>query len=106
MMTFVQEYFDGMRSRLDFDLDFSHYLIKRYAKMDRENPDLAECFNLYLAKEGFDQAEGLSDDQHRKLVYENSYTYNAEDQLIQVNMCSDNSLVITLYLANNPVYIF
>lgn len=68
MMTFVQEYLDGKRSRLDFDLDFSHYLMKHYAKMDRENPDLAECFNFYLAEEGFDHAEVLSDDRHRKLI--------------------------------------
>ncbi|MCL5781113.1 MAG: hypothetical protein M1119_09535 [Firmicutes bacterium] len=68
MMTFVQEYLDGKRSRLDFDLDFNHYLIKHYAKMERENPDLAECFNYYLAEEGFDQAVGLSDDQHRRLI--------------------------------------
>ncbi|KUK71600.1 MAG: Uncharacterized protein XD91_1812 [Clostridiales bacterium 38_11] len=68
MLTFVQEYLDGKRSRLDFDLDFSHYLMKHYAKMDRENPDLAECFNFYLVEEGFDQAEGLSDDRHRKLI--------------------------------------
>jgi len=68
MMTFVQEYLDGKRSRLDFDLDFNHYLIKHYAKMERENPDLAECFNYYLAEEGFDQALGLSDDRHRRLI--------------------------------------
>ncbi|AQS58415.1 hypothetical protein [Desulforamulus ferrireducens] len=68
MMTFVQEYLDGKRSRLDFDLDFNHYLIKHYAKMERENPDLAECFNYYLAEEGFDQAVGLSDDRHRRLI--------------------------------------
>lgn len=66
MMTYVQEYLEGKRSRLDFDLDFSHYLIKHYPKMERENPDLAECFNFYLAEEGFDQAEGLSDDRHRE----------------------------------------
>ncbi|SHK78882.1 hypothetical protein [Desulforamulus aeronauticus] len=68
MMTFVQEYLDGERSRLDFDLDFNHYLIKHYAKMERENPDLAECFNFYLAEDGFDQAVGLSDDRHRRLI--------------------------------------
>ena len=26
MMNFVQSYLDGERSRMDFDLDFSHYL--------------------------------------------------------------------------------
>ena len=68
MTTFVQEYLDGNRSRLDFDLDFIHYLIKHYAKMERENPDVAECFNFYLAEEGFDQVKDLSDDQHHKLI--------------------------------------
>lgn len=68
MIAFVQSYLDGERSRLDFDLDFNHYLIKRYPKMERENPVLAECFHFYLAEEGFDQAEGLSDDQHKELM--------------------------------------
>lgn len=68
MMAFIQSYLDGERSRLDFDLDFNHYLIKHSAKMERANRDLAECFNFYLAEEGFDQAEGLSDDQHKKLI--------------------------------------
>lgn len=68
MMTFVQEYLDEKRSRLDFDLDFNHYLIKHYTKMERENPDLAECFNFYLAEDGFNQALGLSDDRHRRLI--------------------------------------
>ena len=68
MMTFVQSYLDGERSRMDFDLDFSHYLIKHYKKMERANRHLAECFNFYLAEEGFDQSEGLSNDQHKKLI--------------------------------------
>lgn len=68
MLTFVQSYLDGERSRLDFDLDFNHYLIKHYAKMEKANRDLAECFYFYLAEEGFDQAEDLSNDQHKKLI--------------------------------------
>ncbi|MPM67576.1 hypothetical protein SDC9_114499 [bioreactor metagenome] len=68
MMNFVQEYLDGQRSRLDFDLDFSHYLIKFYGKMERADAELAECFNFYLAEEGFDQAQDLSDSQHKKLI--------------------------------------
>ena len=35
---------------------------------ERANHDLAECFNFYLAEEGFDQVEGLSDDQHKTLI--------------------------------------
>ena len=68
MMNFVQSYLDGERSRMYFDLDFSHYLMKHYAKMERANPNLAECFNFYLAVEGFDHTEGLSNDQHKKLI--------------------------------------
>lgn len=54
MMNFVQEYLDGERSCLNVDLDFSHYLIKHYGKMERADAELAECFNFYLAEEGFD----------------------------------------------------
>lgn len=68
MIAFVQEYISGGRSRLDFDLDFNHYLMKYYQKMERANPDLAECFNFFLAEEGFDQTEGLSDAAHKKLI--------------------------------------
>ena len=49
-------------------------LIRHYAKMERENPDLAECFNFYLAEDGFDKAVGLSDDRYRKL-FKKQLTY-------------------------------
>ena len=68
MMDFVQEYIDGKISRLDFDLDFNHHLMKQYSKMEREDPDLAECFNYYIAEAGFDQSEGLSDSAHKRLI--------------------------------------
>ena len=68
MIAFVTEYLDGGRSRLDFDLDFSYTLMKYYPGMERANIDLAECFNFYLAEEGFDQSEGLSDQAHKKLI--------------------------------------
>jgi hypothetical protein len=68
MMAFVQEYLDGEMDRLGFDLDFIHYLIKHYPKMEREDSDLAECFNIYLAEQGYDLAQGLTDAQHKKLI--------------------------------------
>ena len=77
MLDFVQSYLDGERSRMDFDLDFSYYLIKHYAKMEKANRDLAECFNFYIAEEGFDQAEGLSDAQHKKLIQKQFNEFNA-----------------------------
>jgi len=68
MMNFVQEYLDGDMDRLGWDLDFNHYLIEHYPKMVRENIDLAECFNFYLAEQGFDQGASLPDDKHKKLI--------------------------------------
>ena len=68
MITFVQEYLDGEMDRLGFDLDFNHYLIKHYPKMERENPDMADCFAFYLAEQGFDRGDGLSDADHKKLI--------------------------------------
>lgn len=67
MMEYVREYLDGESSRMDFDLDFNHYLIKHYPRMERQNAGLAECFYFYIAEEGFDQAVGLSDAEHKNL---------------------------------------
>jgi len=68
MMDFVQEYLGGARSRLDFDLDFSHYLTQNYNKLEREVGELADCFQFYLVEEGIDQSYGLSDAQHKRLI--------------------------------------
>jgi hypothetical protein len=68
MFEFVQDYLDGKSERLDFDLDFNHYLIQHYPKMERENPYIADCFSFYLSEEGQDRSEGLSDAEHKKLI--------------------------------------
>ena len=70
MMEFVQDYIDGTNERLDFDLDFYYRLKQYYPKMERENPDMAECFLFYLAEQGFDKSQGLSDAKHKKLIRE------------------------------------
>ena len=70
MITFVQDYLDGKTDRLSWDLDFSHYLMQHYPKMERENSELAEFFNFYLAEQGFDEGVGLPDDEHKKLIRE------------------------------------
>jgi hypothetical protein len=77
MMNFVQEYLDGDIDRLSWDLDFNHYLIEQYSKMERENIDLAECFNFYLAEQGFDQGTSLPDDKHKKLIRKQFNEFNA-----------------------------
>jgi len=68
MIAFVREYLDGDMDRMNFDLDFNHCLIQNYPKMERENRDIAEYFNFYLAEEGIDQAFSLSDSEHKKLI--------------------------------------
>lgn len=55
---------------MGWDLDFSHNLIRQYPKMERENADAAECFNFYLAEQGFDEGLGLNDDEHKSLIRE------------------------------------
>jgi len=54
--------------------------------MERENADLADCFNFYLAEQGFDQAHGLPDAEHRKVI---------QGQYVQV------SLTPALFISNN-----
>ena len=68
MMSFVQEYLDGTMDRLGFDLDFNHYLIEHFPKMEREAGELADCFSFYLGEEGYDRSKGLSDAQHKNLI--------------------------------------
>lgn len=68
MIAFVREYLDGKCSRMDFDLDFNNYLIENYPKMERQNAEIADCFYFYLAEEGLDKSDGLSDSAHRKLI--------------------------------------
>jgi len=68
MMTFVQEYLNGEMDRLGWDLDFNHYLIQYYPKMERENSDLAECFAFYIAEQGFDEGDDLDDGEHKELI--------------------------------------
>ena len=80
MMDFVREYLDGEMDRLGFDLDFNHYLIKYYPTMERKNRRLAECFNFYLAEQGFDQALSLSDIEHKKLIRKQWIGFNKSMQ--------------------------
>jgi hypothetical protein len=70
MLEFVREYLDGENERLFFDLDFIHYLNENYDKMEREDPDFAECFAFYIGERGFDKSKGLTDDQHKALIRE------------------------------------
>ncbi len=68
LIGFVRDYLDGENSRLDFDLSFDHYIIEHYPRMERENPELAECFAFYLAGDEIDRTRDLSDSECKKLV--------------------------------------
>ncbi len=59
LIGFVRDYLDGENSRLDFDLNFDHYIIEHYPRMEHENPELAECFAFYLAGDEIDRARDL-----------------------------------------------
>ena len=77
MITFVKDYLSGDSDRLTWDLDFNHYLIEHYPKMEREDPELAECFAFYLSDQGFDRAEHLPDDEHREFIRKQFDMFNA-----------------------------
>ncbi|MDR0326365.1 MAG: hypothetical protein LBI19_09760 [Oscillospiraceae bacterium] len=68
MMEFVEAYLDGEKNRLDWDLDFNHYLIEHYPKMEHDNSQMAGCFSYFLSEQGFDKGEGLSDTDHKELI--------------------------------------
>jgi len=68
MKEFVQGYLNGSLERLDWDLDFIHYLIKHYPKMEREDAEAAECFNFFFAERGFDHGMGLTDVDHKNHI--------------------------------------
>lgn len=36
--------------------------------MQRQDPDMAECFVYYLSEQGVDVSGGLSDDRHKNLI--------------------------------------
>ena len=50
--------------------------MQQYPKMERENSEMAECFNFYLAEQGFDEGIGLNDDEHKKLIREQFMLFN------------------------------
>ena len=77
MLDFVREYLDGKNSRLDFELDFNHYLIEHYPKMKRESPELTDCFVFYLSEEGQDKAYSLTDAGHKELIQKQFDEFNA-----------------------------
>jgi hypothetical protein len=76
MLDFVQDYLDGKNSRIDWDMDFIHYLIECYPKMEQENSGLADCFDFYFAEDRFEQAQKLSDAEHKGFIRKQFEDFN------------------------------
>ncbi|MDR2972969.1 MAG: hypothetical protein LBU83_13770 [Bacteroidales bacterium] len=68
---------DGKLDRMSFDLDFGHYLMKYYPMKESNIVAIADCFNYYLAEEGFDKTDGLPDMEHKKLIRKQFYEFKS-----------------------------
>jgi hypothetical protein len=68
MMTYVERYLKGRLKRWEFDLDFDHHIMDRYAKMEREDAEYAEAYAYYISTYGVDCGNGLSDSAYKKLI--------------------------------------
>lgn len=70
-MDYVKQYLDGKTQR--YELDFNYHLINRYQKMHCENCEYAEFINYYIAENGFDKGDALSDNEFKKLIKRQYY---------------------------------
>jgi hypothetical protein len=68
MMSYVKDYLDGKIKRWEYDLDFNHHLITRYAKMEREHFEFAEAFSYFISECGIDCGDDLSDVDFMDLI--------------------------------------
>jgi len=68
MIDHVKDFIEGRIERWEFDLDYPAYIIEHYPIMERENPQLADCFVYYIDERGFEAGENLPDDKYLKLI--------------------------------------
>jgi len=68
MIDYVKDFIEGRIERWEFDLDYSAHMIERYPKMEREDPQLADCFACYIDEQGFEEGQSLPDDKYKKLI--------------------------------------
>jgi len=64
----VRHYLNGETDRLNFVLEFSYEMEKRYQKMLKEDEEYADMMYYYLIECGTDQADGMSDNAFRQLM--------------------------------------
>jgi len=68
MIDYVRDFIEGRMERWEFDIDYSAAMIKHYPRMERECPQLADCFVYYIDKRGFEVGEDLPDEKYRQLI--------------------------------------
>lgn len=71
MMEMVEDYLEGNKDRMDFELDFQYEIIEKYRKMAKEDGEFAEYFYDMLVEEGVDAGEQLSDEKFYELISKN-----------------------------------
>ena len=68
MRSLVEDFIDGRIKRWEFDVGFSRHIMKRYKKMGRESPIIADYFTCYIDEMGFEAGQSLPDDKYRDLI--------------------------------------
>lgn len=71
MMEMVEDYLEGNKDRMDFELDFQYEIIEKYRKMAKEDGEFAEYFYDMLVEEGVDAGKELTDEKFFKLIRKN-----------------------------------
>ena len=70
MIGYVKDFVEGGMESWEFKIDFPANLKKRFSKMERECPELADCFSCYLIEQGIDEGLDLPDEQFLELIQE------------------------------------
>jgi len=68
MMDYVKKYLDGKCKRFTFELDFKYHLLKLWDKMCEEDLSHAKAFKYYIADNGFEAGDELSDTKYKELI--------------------------------------
>jgi hypothetical protein len=68
MIDYVKDFIEGRMERWEFDLDYSANMIEHYPRMERENPQLADCFVCYIDEQGFEAGQDLPDGKYKALI--------------------------------------
>ena len=68
MMDYVKRYIDGECRRFVFELDFKYHLLQMWDDMCEEDLNHAKAFKYYIADNGFEVGDELSDTKYKQLI--------------------------------------